>query len=99
MYCQQPSELSIPSARPKAGGEGLLCRHQDAAAWPQEPEPGQPLLCTGVSSLALADPVQMCASRCCLSMPCPEAQIPTGIWEPPPETVKLRCLNALQILA
>lgn len=46
MYCQQSSKLSIPSARPKAGGEGLLCRHQ-------EPPLASSLLCTGVTALQL----------------------------------------------
>lgn len=102
MHCQQPSKLSIPFARPKAGGEGLLCRHQDAAAWPQEPQPGQllalhrseqPCNCSDVA------PVQVCTLRWCLSTLYPEAQIPIGIWKPPAETVKLKCLHAMQILA
>lgn len=102
MYCQQPSKLSIPFARPKAGGEVLLCRYQDAAAWPQEPQPGrllalhrgeQPCNCSDVAS------AQVCTSWWCLSTLYPKAQIPTGIWETPAEMVKLKCLHAMQILA
>lgn len=80
----------------------LLCRLQDAAAWPQQPQTGQllalhrgeqPRHCSNVA------PAQVCTLRWCLSMLYPKAQIPTGIWEPPAERVKLRCLHAMQILA